>query len=328
MALSDVIDDTTMDASDVQQIIGLLKGYSGFGDRVRLISYSNASNYSLEVKNLDSGSKAVILYDSAGNVLLQANSSGVRLSPDGTNFGLTPATLSGTETLTNKTLTAPTITAPTFSRGTSTASAASLTLPTNGPIIPITGTTTITSITAQAAGKVVTLEFASAGCQVTNGSNLKLKGNYYSRVLGTLTLESDGTNWIEVSRAGAGRVLGVATGTSGTDSTTSGTYTDLDDMSLTVTTQGGDLELDFGGSFDTTTDGPVIEVGVQIDGGTTVERAEVETLGDFWAFVSFKHTFQNVAAGSHTVKVRWQVEGGATARSDGNRRMELREMRD
>jgi hypothetical protein len=84
----------------------------------------------------------------------------------------------------------------------STASAASLTLPT-GPYIgiyPITGTTTITSIAAGLSGQIAILEFASAGCQVTNGSNLKLITDYISTAYGELTLEYDGTNWVEQSR--------------------------------------------------------------------------------------------------------------------------------
>src|SRR5678815_4459604 len=85
----------------------------------------------------------------------------------------------------------------------STARAATTTLPSGHDIIvPITGTgpPTITSITAAASGTRATLEFQSAAVFVTNGSNLKLQADYNSTVLGTLTLESDGTNWIEIGR--------------------------------------------------------------------------------------------------------------------------------
>lgn len=67
--------------------------------------------------------------------------------------------------------------------------------------VPITGTTTITSIPAGAKGQFVTLEFQSAGCTVTNGSNLKLVADFISTPLRTLTLECDGTNWVEVGRS-------------------------------------------------------------------------------------------------------------------------------
>jgi hypothetical protein len=85
--------------------------------------------------------------------------------------------------------------------GASTASATTTTLPA-GDIIPITGTTKITGITAGAAGRQVTLEIASAGLWIANGSNLKLRGDFLScAALDTLTLHSDGTNWIEDARA-------------------------------------------------------------------------------------------------------------------------------
>lgn len=80
------------------------------------------------------------------------------------------------------------------------ASAATLLAPLGDAVLPITGTTTITSITAGGRGQLLLLEFASAACQVTDGSNLKLKNNYISAADGTLLLECDGTNWIEVSR--------------------------------------------------------------------------------------------------------------------------------
>jgi hypothetical protein len=63
----------------------------------------------------------------------------------------------------------------------------------------ITGTTTITSITAQ-AGRLVTLKFSGI-CSVTDGSNLKLRGNFTSAADDTLTLWCDGTNWYEISRS-------------------------------------------------------------------------------------------------------------------------------
>lgn len=80
------------------------------------------------------------------------------------------------------------------------AAAATLLAPLGDAKLPLTGTTTITSITAAGRGQLLLLEFASAACQVTNGSNLKLRANYVSTAFGTLLLECDGTNWIEVTR--------------------------------------------------------------------------------------------------------------------------------
>jgi hypothetical protein len=70
-------------------------------------------------------------------------------------------------------------------------------------VIPVTGAVTITTLPVAPAGSRIALVFASAGCQVTNGSNLKLTRNFISgQANAVLLLHSDGTNWIEDSRAG------------------------------------------------------------------------------------------------------------------------------
>lgn len=68
-------------------------------------------------------------------------------------------------------------------------------------VVPVTGTTTITAINVGAAGSVIVLEFASANCAVTNAGTLKLSASYTSTTLSTLTLYSDGTNWVELARS-------------------------------------------------------------------------------------------------------------------------------
>jgi hypothetical protein len=79
------------------------------------------------------------------------------------------------------------------------ASAATLTLPTHTDLINVTGTTTITSITAE-ADREVTLTFASTA-QVTDGGNIKLAGNATGAANRVLRLICDGTNWWEVARS-------------------------------------------------------------------------------------------------------------------------------
>lgn len=75
------------------------------------------------------------------------------------------------------------------------ASAATVTLPADS-VIKISGTTTITSITAGAAGRRVTLIFTGV-LTLVDGSNLKLAGNFVTAVDDAITLVSDGTNWYE-----------------------------------------------------------------------------------------------------------------------------------
>lgn len=84
-------------------------------------------------------------------------------------------------------------------KGADVASASAVTLGNDGNVFDITGTTTITSITAKPAGTVVWLQFDGI-LTVTDGSNLKLNGNFVTAAEAVLCLMSDGTNWYEVSR--------------------------------------------------------------------------------------------------------------------------------
>lgn len=82
----------------------------------------------------------------------------------------------------------------------SVASATTITLPLEGDVVSVTGTTNITSVTASYVGRRVTLIFAGA-LTFTDGSNLKLAGNLVTTADDTITLVSDGTNWVEVARS-------------------------------------------------------------------------------------------------------------------------------
>lgn len=82
------------------------------------------------------------------------------------------------------------------------ASAATISLPFHAQVVNVTGTTTITSITATLtqAGRRVTLIFAGA-LTFTDGNNLKLSGDFVTTADDTITLVCDGTNWVEVCRS-------------------------------------------------------------------------------------------------------------------------------
>ena len=80
------------------------------------------------------------------------------------------------------------------------ASAATITLPSNGDIFNITGTTAITSVTPLWAGKIITLKFADI-LTFTDGLNLKLAGNFVTSADDTISLICDGTNWYEIGRS-------------------------------------------------------------------------------------------------------------------------------
>ena len=81
------------------------------------------------------------------------------------------------------------------------ASAASLTLPLGADVFHISGTTSITSISATGwAGRSVTLIFDGI-LTLTDGSNLKLAGNFVTTADDVCRLACDGTNWFEQSRS-------------------------------------------------------------------------------------------------------------------------------
>jgi hypothetical protein len=80
------------------------------------------------------------------------------------------------------------------------ASAATVTLPYHSDYFNITGTTTVTSVTASWIGRRVTLKFAGI-LTFTDGSNLKLNGNFVTSADDTITLVCDGTNWFEAARS-------------------------------------------------------------------------------------------------------------------------------
>jgi hypothetical protein len=84
--------------------------------------------------------------------------------------------------------------------GAAVASAATIT-PT-GNLFHVTGTTNITSVsgTGVTAGTKITIIFDGA-LTFTDGSNLKLAGNFVTTADDTITLVYDGTNWYEVSRS-------------------------------------------------------------------------------------------------------------------------------
>lgn len=80
------------------------------------------------------------------------------------------------------------------------ASATALALPAQDDIIAVTGITTITSVTGGWNKRRVTLRFTGI-LTFTDGSNLKLAGNFVTSADDTISLFFDGTNWIETGRS-------------------------------------------------------------------------------------------------------------------------------
>lgn len=90
-------------------------------------------------------------------------------------------------------------------KGANVASATAIAI--TGNVFHVTGTTNITSIsandsggTANAAGTTITIIFDGI-LTFTDGNNLKLAGNFVTTADDTITLAYDGTNWYEVARS-------------------------------------------------------------------------------------------------------------------------------
>ena len=217
-------------------------------------------------------------------------------------------------------------------QGANIASASALALGTDGNLFNITGTTAITSFTSvPQAGGIVVLTFAGA-LTLTHGSNIKLHGaaNFTTAADSFIVLISDGTNMWEIARSGALGVIGtsqlaanaatqngLAVGSSSGPTTTSTSYADLTDMSVTLTTTGGDLLCFFAGSVSESGLANAIIVAFSLDAAAEVGEIAwnapganyIEPIVGLWRFTG-------VSAASHTVKVRWKVDAGtATAQT-------------
>lgn len=126
-----------------------------------------------------------------------------------------------------------------WKKGADIASAAALTLGTDGNYFVVTGTTTITSISTQTAGTIIVLRFSGALTFTYNATNLILQDskNLTTAAGDMVSLISEGSgNWRELSRRLATAVTGALTRTGGqtTEATTTST-TEVDLLSATVT---------------------------------------------------------------------------------------------
>jgi hypothetical protein len=113
---------------------------------------------------------------------------------------------------------------------------------------------------------------------------------------------------------------GYAAGATSGPTTTSGSYVDLTDMSVTLTTTGGDLLVWFSSAVTHTTGGQYIFLGLQLDaGGMVADRNIQAPAAGYAAVISTFHRFTGVSAGSHTVKGRWLTQS-ATATANTTQR--------
>lgn len=104
---------------------------------------------------------------------------------------------------------------------------------------------------------------------------------------------------------------GIARGTTSNPTTASTTYVDLTEMSVTLTTTGGDLLVFWGANIHHNTIGALVTFGVSLDGAAEVDEHlfAIPAAAVVYGQTDISY-FAAPAAGSHTVKVRWKVSAG------------------
>lgn len=121
----------------------------------------------------------------------------------------------------------------------------------------------------------------------------------------------------------SGAAVGAATGVT----TTSTTYVDLTDMSVTLTAFGGDLLVWFSSAVQNTSGG-LVTTALSLDGAAEV--GPIVTIpgvaSDLNAVTNLRR-FAGVSAGSHTVKVRWKVSSGTGSVNGAERSMLVVELK-
>ena len=103
---------------------------------------------------------------------------------------------------------------------------------------------------------------------------------------------------------------GYVEGSTSGPTTTSSSYADLAEMSVTLTTTGGDLLVDFDAGAYASTGGLTATFAISLDGASEVHIRDYNLGSSAVTPLSLHHRFTSVSAASHTVKIRWKTSGG------------------
>lgn len=110
-------------------------------------------------------------------------------------------------------------------------------------------------------------------------------------------------------------VRAITTATTSGPTTTSGTFVDLPEMTITFTlTVITNVLVWFSGMFSHTTLGQQIAIGVVLDGGGAVLIAAINAKNppNNGEMINGNYMFPNVGVGTHTIKIQWSTQA-ATA---------------
>lgn len=155
----------------------------------------------------------------------------------------------------------------------------------------------ITGTSSSSSG--ISVEESDGSPSVTGVQKIKVAG-------GTVTNDGGG---IVTVKSGLMK-FSVATGS--TDITTaSGTFVDMADMSIAMTTGLSTLDISFDVGFGNGTDNGITTFRLVVDGSAVITnrgRTAASTIG---GALSLHHVI-NVSAGSHTIKAQWSTSGGTS----------------
>lgn len=102
-----------------------------------------------------------------------------------------------------------------------------------------------------------------------------------------------------------------AAGVTDSPTTTSTTFVTATEMTVTLTTTGGDLAVWFSTSMENGTLGAAVLIGISLDGAATVAiRRMVTAAAGQDIPMATSHVFTGVSSGSHTVRGQWRVSSG------------------
>ncbi|MGB1285072.1 MAG: hypothetical protein ACPG7F_00950 [Aggregatilineales bacterium] len=231
------------------------------------------------------------------------------------------------QTLTNKTIIpvkvqVPTITELTISTGSITITQLHHSIDTEldtatDDLDTISGGVTGDILYVQAANdaRTVVLKNGTGNILTYSGSDISLDEDHK-----IINLIYDGTNWREVSdsssSSGGGSFSGASTtyevNESSDYTTTSTTFVDVDatNLSLTITTTGGNVLVGFSGTARIDTTGAHIHLNLDVDGSAVATDdglVSMRSTGVTINPMSFTHLVTGLSAGSHTFKLQWKV---------------------
>lgn len=109
--------------------------------------------------------------------------------------------------------------------------------------------------------------------------------------------------------------VSMSVGSTSAPTTASTSYATIPDMSVTLTTTGGDLVAWFSGTFSNSSSGSTTFVALALDGGSEAsEKLHTTPNANFSSEIGTLYVFTGVSSGSHTVTARWKTDiGNATA---------------